>query len=43
MLASIEQFLSNYPPEIFENALKLLTVLYKQLPDIIEQLDEPAN
>ena len=43
MLASIEQFLSNYPPEIFENALKLRTVLLKQLPDIIEQLDEPAK
>ena len=38
-----KQFLSNYSEEVFANSLKLRTVLLKQLPDIIEQLDEPAK
>jgi len=36
-------FLSQYPDAVFNNALKLRTLLLKTLPGITEQLDAPAR
>ena len=38
-----EVFLSQYPDEVFSNALKLREILSANLPDIIEQVDIPAK
>ncbi|MEO7989150.1 MAG: DUF1801 domain-containing protein [Chryseolinea sp.] len=39
----IDTFLSRYDETVFTNALKLRSVLFKLLPDVIEQLDIPAR
>lgn len=39
----IDTFLSQYGEQVFENALKLRTILLANLPDIIEQIDIPAK
>ena len=39
----INEFLSSYSEEVFENALLLREVLLANLPEIIEQVDVPAK
>lgn len=39
----INEFLSSYSEEVFENALLLREVLLTNLPEIIEQVDVPAK
>lgn len=36
-------FLSNYPDNVYSNAVKLRVLLFKVLPDIQETLDKPAR
>ena len=39
----IDDFLSRYDEQVFRNALLLRKILFKNLPDIIEQIDIPAK
>ena len=39
----IEIFLSQYDAEVYKNALVLREIIFANLPNIIEQIDEPAN
>ena len=39
----IDNFLSSYGEEVFASALKLRNVVMKNLPDVIEQIDQPAK
>jgi len=39
----ITQFLSKYNDEVMDNALLLRQIVLKNLPNIIEQIDEPAK
>jgi hypothetical protein len=39
----IDDFLSHYDEQVFRNALLLRKILFKNFPDIIEQIDIPAK
>lgn len=39
----IEMFLSQYDAEVYKNALALREIIFANLPNIIEQIDESAN
>ena len=39
----IEEFLSKYDKEVYNNAMELRKLLLENLPNIIEQLDIPAK
>lgn len=39
----IEMFLSQYNAEVYKNALVLREIIFANLPNIIEQIDAPAN
>ena len=39
----IEMFLSQYDAEVYKNALVLREIIFANLPNIIEQIDAPAN
>lgn len=40
---AIEDFLSKYDPQVYENALEIRKMVLESLPDITEQLDLPAK
>jgi hypothetical protein len=40
---SIETFLSQYNSDVINATIKLRRIIINTLPDIIEQLDEPAR
>lgn len=40
---NVNHFLSHYSEQVYSNALKLREILYKNLPDVQEQIDIPAR
>ena len=40
---AIENFLSSYSKDVFDNALKLREIILKNLPAVQEQIDYPAK
>ena len=43
MQPDIQTFLAKYPADVYDNAIKLRTVILDLLPDVIEQLGTPAK